>query len=209
MLRATCSPAVTRGTAAIRGAFVAILWAAVLLGFLAVITVTHNNRSVFGVADLLFGPRAVHGTPIVVMLASLTAAALVGAGLGALAIQITAPVPVRAVVLVLVSFPALWVQIAVALSLIQFGREAARGHATSALLVPFESLLFAAYGMVIFIPVAAVPALLAALMLEGWTRPESHPQTGLARPAVRRSVARVVMALAAALAAFALRGWRK
>jgi len=77
------------------------------------------------------------------------------------------------------------------------------------LLFPVGSLLYAAYGMVMVVLVGALPAVLAALMLEGWTRPESQGQGGMANPRVRRWPLGLVAVVAVTLAALAVSRWTK
>lgn len=171
----SCLPAVNRWTAAWRGAFVSTLWAAALLALLASLRVLGRHDGIFTVADPLFDGKAFQARPGLVVAASILAAALVGAIFGALARRVNAPASVRAIILVLASFPALWVLIAVALSLIWLPQAANADLLSAALFLPLGSLMYAAYGMVMVVPVAALPATLAALMLEGWTRPEASP----------------------------------
>ncbi len=198
--------AMNRRRAASRGALVAVLWASALLALLAAVKTTRYAHGVFALADALFDPKAFQAGPARVVAASLVAAAVVGAGVALLARRVAAPVWTRAVLLALMSFPALYVLIAVALTLIWIP-NAAREDLTAVTLVPVASLLYAAYGMVMVTPVAALPAVFAAVMVEGWTRPESDRATGLAHPAVRRWVTQIVLAITAALATFAAFRW--
>jgi hypothetical protein len=109
-------------------------------------------------------------------------------------------------ILLLAAFPALYVLVVLVLTLLWLP-SAAGEDLTAVLLVPVASLLYAAYGMVMAAPVAALPAVLAAVMVEGWTRPEGRRATGLAHPTVRRWAMQVVLAGAAALATFAAIRW--
>jgi hypothetical protein len=85
--------------------------------------------------------------------------------------------------------------------------QAAKKGVVTMLLVPVGSLLYAAYGMVMVVPVAAVPAMLAAVMLEGWTRPDEQRQRGTADPRVRRWTMQVLTAVTVALTTFAAFRW--
>jgi hypothetical protein len=198
--------AMNRRRAAGRGALVAVLWASALLALLAAVKTTRYAHGVFALADALFDPKAFQAGPVRVVSASLVAAAVVGAGVALLARRVGAPGWNRAILLSLVSFPALYMLIALALTLIWLP-NAAKEDFTAVPLVPVASLLYAAYGMVMVAPVAALPAVFAAVMVEGWTRPESDSTTGLARPGVRRWVMKVVLAATAALTTFAAFRW--
>jgi hypothetical protein len=198
----------TRREAAGRGLATAALWAAVLLSLLGAVYTTRHVQGVFTLADVLFDPTAFSSSPVYVVLASLLGAGLVGAGFGLLARRLTAPAFARAVLLSLASLPALYVVLAVALTII-WVPQAAQEDLVSVLLVPVGSFLYAAYGMVVAVPVAVPPAILAALMLEGWTRPEAAGQGGLARPRVRRWATQGIVAVTVALITFAAFRWPK
>lgn len=179
-----------------------------LLSLLAAMKSTRHVQGAFALADVLYDPTAFSSSPAYVVLASMVGAGLVGAGLGLLARRLTAPAFARAVLLSLASLPALYVVLAVALTII-WVPQAAKEDLVSVLLVPVGSLLYAAYGMVTAVPVAVPPAILAALMLEGWTRPEAMGQGGLARPRVRSWAMQGLVAVTAALIAFAAFRWPK
>jgi hypothetical protein len=199
---------INRQRAAGRGALVAALGASALLALLAAVKTTQYAHGVFALADALFDPKAFQAGPARVVAAVLAASAVVGAGVALIARRVIAPAWTRAVLLSLVSFPALYVLVALALTLIWWP-NAAREDLTAVALVPVASLLYAAFGMVMVAPVAALPAVLAAVMLEGWTRPEDGAisAVGLGHPAVRRWVMYVVIAVTVVLATFATLRW--
>ena len=199
---------VSRGDGAKRGAMVGAVWASALLSLLAFLKATQNAHGIFTLANPLYDPKAFSTSPTVVVAASVVAAAVVGAGLGLVAVRMTSTASARALLLVLASVPSLYVLLVVALTII-WVPQAAREDFTAVLLVPVGSLLYAAYGMVMVVPVAALPAALAALMLEGWTRPESQGQGGMANPRVRRWSLGLVAVVAVTLAAMAVSRWPK
>ena len=101
--------AMNRQRAAGRGALVAVLWASALLALLDAVRTTQYAHGLFTLADVIFDPRAFQAGPVRVIAASLVAAAIVGAGVSMLGRRIGAPGWTRAILLSLVSFPALYV----------------------------------------------------------------------------------------------------
>ena len=188
----------------------AALWASALLAFLAgVHTTRYAAGRCFMLSTVLFEPKALLDTgPALVVIISVAAAACVGGFLGVFAERLTGSGTARALVLAVASLPALYVVVALSWMIIWLPL-APKHDLTSALLVPVWALVYAAFGMVMVLPVAVVPAVLAVLMLEGWTRPDGEGQGGLARPGVRRWVTDVVVALTAALTTFAFFRWPK
>ena len=193
-------------TAATKGAIVGALWAAVLLAFLAVIETMRQAHGVFALAEVLYEPKAFDTSPMLVVGASVSAAATVGAAFGKLALRVVAQARTRAMLLALAAFPALYVVLALALTIIWVPKAAKEGFVAT-ILVPIGSLLYAAYGMVMVVPVAVIPAVLAAVMLEGWTRPDGQGRHGTAHPRVLRWTMGALIVLMVALAAFAVLQW--
>jgi hypothetical protein len=201
---------VSRRGAAARGAAIAALWASALLAFLAAVRTTpYAAGRHFVLSVVLFDSTALLDTaPVLVAIIAVATAALVGAILGVFAERLTGSGTARAAVLAVASLPALYV--VVALSWIIIWLPYAPEHdLRDTLLMLVWSLVTAAVGMVMVLRVAVIPAVLAALMLEGWTRPAREGQGGLARPGVRRWVLHVLVAVTAALTTFAFLRWPK
>jgi hypothetical protein len=201
---AACWPEMPSVTPATRGAIVGATWASVLLALLAAIKTTRYAHGGFAIADVLFNPESFNSSPGLIVGASVCAATVVGAAFGRIASRMTSPAKTRAALLVFLSFPALYLVLALALTII-WAPQAAKQGGVSILLLPVGSLLYAAFGMVLVVPVAAVPAILAAVMLEGWTRPDGQGRHGTADPGVLRLTMQaliVVMVVLAAVAAF-------
>jgi hypothetical protein len=183
-----------------------VLWAAALLALLAAARATQLTDGLFALADPFFEPRAFSSSPAYVVAASILASALAGAGLGLIGRRLMGRALVRSLLLAVFSLPALYVLIALALTILWIPQTAKDGF-TAALLTPVGSLPYAAYGMVLAAPIAAPPAILAALMLEGWTRPEDRGQGGLANPRLRRWTMHLLVAATAAFTTFAALRW--
>jgi hypothetical protein len=177
-----------RRVAALRGAITATLWAGLVLASLAILQASERSywftrNYAEPLADALFNKSFDVGW-VWVVLASLVAAALVGGLFGLFSRRFVAPPLARAVGLALLSVPALYLVVAVALFLF-WAPEFAVKDPLGLPLALVASLLYAAYGMVMVLPVATLPAIAAAIMVERWTRsePAVPTSTALAEPA--------------------------
>ncbi len=196
----------TRRQAARRGAVTGALWSAALVSLLAAVRTTGYARGGFALAYALFDSKVFGSTPPRVIAAVVSAAAVVGAALGLLARLIAAPAGARAALLALASLPVPPLVLAIALT-IAWVPTAARESLTAVALVPWGAFLFAIQLIPMALRVAVPLAILAALVLEGWTRPEARGRGGLANPRVRRLSMQVLAAVTVALATFAALRW--
>jgi hypothetical protein len=205
------APVVTRGEAARREAVVAVLLAAVTLALLACLS--ELVPAVRDSAQYLVEPFAgalvgnMQGDhPILVAAVLLFVAEVTGAALGLMARRLRLRVIPRVVVLALAVLPALWIGLAMTLMFVWVPRLMTL-EAKKLMTAPVGALWFAGIGVIFASPVLAAPAIFAALLLEGWTRPEALPQTGLARPKARRWLLRGLGAAATAFTTFAALNW--
>jgi len=195
----------SRSGAALRGAASATLAAAVVLPL--VVTVDRNA--------LLFEPAMLvrafaeilhenlpSATPLTITAGYLLAVAAAGALMGVLAKRVRARAPARFVILATAALPALWVVVASTWTVIWLPNML-RQEPRLLPSVPLAAFWFTALALLYAAPVLVVPAVLAALVLEGWTRPEMLPQTGLARPELRRWILLGLVTVATAATTFA------
>jgi len=194
----------------VRGGLVGVLFASALLAVLAAAHASGlDEHDLLRVAHVFFVRTDGYPPyPPILAIASVLAAFLVGAGLGMLGQRLRLRPRTRGVVLILVSIPALYVLIVIAEGI---GLVAASlvGQWTVApvlatLLLPF---FLGVYGTAATLPVALLPVILAAFMIEGWTRHEANEPTGLARPVSRGRVVAIVLVVTAGLAGFAIVRW--
>jgi len=203
--------AMSRWEAARRGAVTAVLWAVVTFALLAcigeMVAGLHRpaQNMVAGFAEV-FHDNMRDAGPLIVAAALLVVSSVTGAVMGLLARRMLLTAVRRVVLLALAALPALWLVVGATWALGWVPRLVV-DEPTNLLWLPLGALWFAAIGIVVAAPALVVPAVLAALALEGWTRPEGLPQTGLARPATRRWVLRGLLAAAAALTTFATLNW--
>jgi hypothetical protein len=196
----------TRREAARRGAVTGALWSAALSSLLAAVRTTGYARGGFALAYALFDWKVFGSTPLRAIAAVVLAAAVVGAAFGLLARWISAPAGARAALLALASLPAPPLVLATALTIV-WVPTAARESLAAVALVPGGAFLFAVQLTPMALRVAVPAAILAALMLEGWTRPESRGRGGLANPRARRLSMQVLVAVTVALTTFAALRW--
>ncbi len=198
----------SRRDAALRGAGTAVLWALLAVALLASIGEGvrggPSGGRVEAIAEMFLELMEGSG-PLVVTGVVVSMSAIVGAGMGLLAARLRLNATMRAVVLALAALPALWLVIAGAWTLLFFPWVVEEPASAPWFLV----VAFFYSGVSIFVaaPVLVTPAVLAAVLLEGWTRPEQLRQTGLANPTLRRRILWVLVMLVSALTTFAARGW--
>lgn len=200
----------SRWVAARRGAVTAVLGAVVALGLLVCIGEVVHGENGGGVVAMFAGivlDLTHRAGPLAFTLDVVCASTLTGAWMGVLAARLQYSALRRVVVLSLATLPALWVIIAVAWAGLTVLPHAAVEAPSNLLTSSVGALWFALIGMVFGAPSLILPALLAAVVVEGWTRPDTLPQTVLARPAARRWVLRGLVAAAAALTTFAALNW--
>lgn len=146
--------------------------------------------------------------PLAVVVVLVGASVVTGGVMGRIAARLRGSRLRRIVMLSLVAVPALWIIVAATWAVGWAPRVIAEEPAKM-LWMPLGALWFATIGIVVGAPLLALPVVFAAVLLEGWTRPEALPQTGLARPGLRRAVLLTLAAVAAALTTFAALNWRR
>jgi hypothetical protein len=137
---------------------------------------------------------------------ALALTAVTGAALGLVSGRLRLRPSLRVAVLAVASIPTLWLVVAATMLLASLPAAAAENPAALAW-APVGALYFSAFAVVFAAPVLVAPAVLAAVLLEGWTRPEELARTGLAAPELRRRVLLVLLTAAAAVTTFAALTW--
>lgn len=202
---------VTRWEAARRGAVVAVLWAVVTVSLLASIGEVVERRATHsGVQKVALGLlEAMRDIGITrVACALLLAFAVAGTATGLVGRVLLVRPALRFVIVAVATFPALWLG-STAMWAVMLFWTAAPHIAPSIFWLPVGAAWWATVGVSAAAPVLLLPAVCWALLVEGWTRPEALPQTGLARPGVLRWFLRGLGVAATALTTFAaLNGWR-
>ena len=204
--------AVKRRDAALRGAVTALLWSAASVALLASIAVAAlARRSARGnfeeFAGVLLDNMQGAG-PFAVTMAVLVVSAMAGGVMGLLARRLRGTVAWRCGFLILAAVPVLWLVVAGAWALAWLPKVIAE-QPRALVWMPVGALWFSGIGIVVAAPALLLPTALAAVTLEGWTRPDTLPQTGLARPGLRRRVLLVLVVLVAALTTFAALNWSR
>jgi hypothetical protein len=199
--------AVSAWIGAMRGALLGTFWASALLSLLALVKTMPWAPHTNALLTTLFGPPKAHPTvPVGLLFLCIAVAAVVGAGLGSIAVRITGTARRRLRAILILSIPALYFYMLV-MVIVNGALEAAGKGLDQLLALPFMAVFGAIVGAVMVVPVAGLPLGLAALMLEGWTRPESLGQGGMANPGVRRWSLGLVAFVAVTLAVSAASRW--
>lgn len=188
------------------------MWAVVTFALFAcigeMVPATYGpTQAVIGAfADILLDVLRSAG-PLLVCGVLVAVSATTGAVMGLVAGQLRSGVVVRrVVVLAVAALPAIWVVFGATWALAWLPHLIIDAP-TKLLWVPAGVIAYATIGVVVAAPVLVVPAVLAVVLLEGWTRPQTLPQTGLARPEARRWLLRGLVAAATALTTFAALNW--
>lgn len=147
--------------------------------------------------------------PLGVVAGGVTASAALGAAMGVFAKRVRGSPARRGVVTFLAGVPVLWFVIAITITtMVLLPAMVTRSPEVPLVGYLLVALLWATMGLVPGAPFLAPALIAAALILEGWTRPESLPQTGLARTRLRTGVLIAFSVVAAALTTLAILNWR-
>ncbi len=187
------------------------LWSAMLLALLALVRTLAWTPPANAVLIALFGPPLGQpGGQLVVhtglLAASVAVASAVGAGMGGIAAGLGGTGLRRSGLLLILSIPALYLFVYV-MFVGSTASEVARAGLDQLVALPFMAVFGAVVGVVNVLPFVALPLVLAALVLEGWTRAPSAPPGGMSRPAVRATSIGLVAAAGLGMAALAAARW--